>query len=54
MITRTELTLSLGFLIGQILNGDLDDPLTLAKTLQGFADKAWDEVDAVYPHCLLP
>mgnify|MGYP005854166745 CR=1 FL=1 len=46
MITRTELVLSLDYLIGQILNGDMDDPQTLAKTLQGFADRAWDEVDA--------
>lgn len=53
-MNRTELALSLGFLIGQILNGDMDNPHTLAKTLQGFADRAWDEVEAAYPHCLLP
>lgn len=47
MITRTELVLSLGYLIGQILNGDMDDPRTLAATLQGYADKAWDECDKV-------
>lgn len=44
-ITRTELVLSLGYLIGQILNGDMDDPKTLATTLQGFADRVWDECD---------
>ncbi|BAZ54185.1 hypothetical protein NIES4103_68700 (plasmid) [Nostoc sp. NIES-4103] len=54
MITRTELVLSLGYLIGQILNGDMDDPRTLAATLQGYADQAWDECDKVIETTIHP
>ncbi|MDZ8052970.1 MAG: hypothetical protein RMX68_005850 [Aulosira sp. ZfuVER01] len=46
MINKTDLVLSLGYLIGQILNGDMDDPRVLAKSLEGIADKAWDEYEA--------
>jgi hypothetical protein len=54
-INKTDLVLSLGYLIGQILNGDMDNPCTLARTLQVFADKAWDDVDQeIHPNCLLP
>lgn len=45
MINKTDLVLSLGYLIGQILNGDMDNPQNLANSLQGITDRAWDEVD---------
>jgi hypothetical protein len=46
-MNKTDLILSLGYLIGQILNGDMDNPQNLAKSLQGFADRAWDECDKI-------
>ncbi|MBD2197938.1 MULTISPECIES: hypothetical protein [Calothrix] len=46
MINKTDLILSLGYLIGQILNGDMDNPETLAKSLEGIADRVWDEYEA--------
>jgi hypothetical protein len=45
MINKTDLILSLGYLIGQILNGDMDNPETLAKSLQGITDRVWDECE---------
>ncbi|BAT56386.1 hypothetical protein NOS3756_53910 [Nostoc sp. NIES-3756] len=30
-------------------NGGYDHPLDLAKALEGLANDAWDEVDAIYP-----
>lgn len=45
MINKTDFVLSLGYLIGQILSGDMDNPEVLAKSLQGIADKAWEECD---------
>lgn len=44
-MNKTDLVLSLSYLIGQVINGDMDNPLTLASTLQGFADRAWDECE---------
>jgi hypothetical protein len=44
-MNKTDLILSLGYLIGQILNGDMDNPQALAKSLQGMADRAWDECE---------
>jgi hypothetical protein len=46
MINKTDLILSLGYLIGQILNGDMDNLETLAKSLQGITDRVWDECEA--------
>jgi hypothetical protein len=45
MINKTDLILSLGYLIGQILNGDMDNPETLAKSLEGITDRVWDEYE---------
>ncbi|BAT53772.1 hypothetical protein NOS3756_27350 [Nostoc sp. NIES-3756] len=46
-MNKTDLVLSLGYLIGQILNGDMDNTRTLAGTLQGLADRAWEECDKI-------
>jgi hypothetical protein len=45
MINKTDLIFSQGYLMGQILNGDMDHPETLAKSLQGIADRAWDQCE---------
>ncbi|MBD2344176.1 hypothetical protein [Anabaena subtropica] len=51
-MNKTDLVLSLAYLIGQILNGDMDDPQTLSKTLQGITDRAWEECEKLVPPSL--
>lgn len=49
-----ELFLRIEIFYSRLQSGDYDHPYDLAVALEGLSNKAWDEVDEVYPSSMLP